>query len=564
MENWFNRVSQQISSFYISLTMAKRVTLLLTAATVVGAIVYLTTIAGDKIYQPLFSNLSSEDSAQVLKYLGEKKVNYRIDATGKNISVPPDLVDQTRLELATLGVPSSGSVGYEIFDKQSLATTSAVQKMNQKRALEGELMKTIGSIKGVKRSRVHLAIPQKSTFVEDQKKTTASVVIDLLPGVALQERQIFGISYLVARAVEGMDPVDVVITDGNGKLLSKNQSDSLAQASMNQLEFRTKVEGDLERRIEEMLARVVGEGKVVARVSADVDFAQVNETQTIFDQDGSAVRSVQEDTRTQEGSRPVAQGAAGSASNLPNQEPKTQTGAMKTATNFNNKTVNYEVPQTIRKTLKPQGDIRKLSVAVVVDRKAIKSTDAEGNTKTEMQAWSAENIKEFEAIIVSAAGIDRKRGDTLEIKNLEFSRVDYEEAGQFMAAAEKKALIENAVKYGVMAVTIVLFFMFVVRPFIRWLTENTSDGVETYLPQTIEELEKINLKGTLPGLEDIIPKSGDLDPEKLESNVMRERITKLINANPQKAALILRDWLHQTGGMPAKQSGGEKGKAASA
>ena len=161
--------------------------------------------AGRTTYAPLMTNLNPEDAANIMHTLREKGIPFIVDGSGRNISVPGETVNETRLQLATLGMPQSGVVGYEVFDKQSLGTTSFVQKLNQKRAREGELMRTINSIRGVKRSRVHLAIPERSTFVEDQKKATASVVLDLEPGVVLNEKQIFGISNLVSRAVEGLE-----------------------------------------------------------------------------------------------------------------------------------------------------------------------------------------------------------------------------------------------------------------------------------------------------------------------------------------------------------------------
>ena len=544
MADYLKKVLSQIFDFIGGLSASRKLALFATSGVVVAGIAALFIWAGDKTFVLLMGNLSSEDAANISRVIGEKKIPFRMDSTGKNISVPPENLDSLRLELATLGLPQSGAVGYEVFDKQSLGTTSFVQKINQKRALEGELMRTIGTIKGVKRSRVHLAIPQKSTFVEDQKKATASVVLDLLPGTQLSEKQIFGMQNLVSRAVEGMDVSDVVIVDSQGKTLSKNSSDPLAAATATQLDFRQKFEGELEKRIEAMLSRVVGEGKVVARVSADLDFSQVNETQTIFDADGSAVRSVSKNTETMQGSRPGPQGPAGATSNLPGQPPAPTQGT-RTDTNHNNEVTNYEVPQTVRKTMRPSGGIKRLSVAVMVDGKPVRTVGADGVAKIETQAWSVEKMAELEAIVSSAVGIDKKRGDILEIKGMEFTHEDLEEASRLIAETERKGYIQNIILYGVVGLTIMLFFLFVVRPFIKWVTENTIDSVETYLPQTIEELERLNKNSSLPGLEEAMPMISDkIDPEKVEGEMIKEKIITLIEANPHKASLILRDWLH--------------------
>src|SRR5689334_18227856 len=207
-----------------------------------------------------------------MRILREKKIPFRDENDGKTIKIPPEAVYDLRLELATMGLPQTGVVGYEVFDKQSFGQTSFVQRINQKRALEGELMRTINNLKGVKRSRVHLALPNKSTFIEDQKKATASVVLDIEPGVQITDKQITGISHMIASAVEGMEIGDVTIVDANGKMLSKNTSDPLAAQTATMLEFQQKQEAEAEKRINEILERVVGDGKVVAKVSLDLDF----------------------------------------------------------------------------------------------------------------------------------------------------------------------------------------------------------------------------------------------------------------------------------------------------
>ncbi len=500
--------------------------------------------ASNTTYVTLMSNLGPEDSTNIIRVLREKHIPFRLDTTGRVISIPSESLYELRLELATMGLPQSSVVGYELFDKQTLGTTSFVQKVNQKRAQEGELMRTINTIKGVKRSRVHLAIPQKSTFVEDQKKTTASVVVDLEPGITLIEKQVYGIGNLVARAVEGMEVADVVIMDSNGKILSRNPTDPISTATASQLEFQGKVQSDLEKRIEAVLARVVGEGHVVARVTADLDFSQINETQTLYDNDGSAIRSVEKHSDNMNGTRPGPYGVAGNTSNAPGQSQATN-GEVKTETNKNNEVTNYEIPQTIRRTVHSIGVIKRLSVAVVIDGKVVKTTDSTGKLISKVENWSSEKIKEFQEIASGAVGLDTKRGDILEIKNIEFTHEDFEEAQKILSEKERRDYLENIVIYSVIALSVLLFFLFVVRPFVKWMTENTIDSVDTFLPQTIEELERLQKNTNLANIEDTIPVLPEtLDPVKVEGEMIKEKIVTLVDANPHKAALILKDWLH--------------------
>jgi len=510
------------------------------------------------------TNLNPEDAANIMRTLREKGIPFVVDGSGRNVSVPTETVHETRLQLSTLGMPQSSVVGYEVFDKQSLGTTSFVQKLNQKRAREGELMRTINSIRGVKRSRVHLAIPERSTFVEDQKRSTASVVLDLEPGIILNEKQIFGISNLVARAVEGMDANDVVIVDSNGKMISRNANDSAAGLTATQMETRQKYERDLEASIEGMLSRVVGEGHVVARVSADLDFSQVAETQTIYDQEGSAIRSIDKNTQSMEGSRPNPGGAAGAASNTPGQTGPVAS-EIKNNTSRTNEVVNYAVPQTVRTTTRQPGLLRKLSIAVVVDGKPIRETGKDGEVVSKTEAWPAEKLQEFEAIVAGAVALDRKRGDTLEIKTMEFTREDLDSAQKMLEAAERQRYIRQLIPYVGVAILFLAFFWFVVRPYIKWMTENTIDSVDTFLPQTIEELEKLQKGSAIAGLDDVVPEIPErVDPDRVEGEMIREKVISMVEGNPQKAALILKDWLGGQDPGKKKDEKGEAGKSKSA
>lgn len=545
MTEYLKKLFEQIQSFLSKQTPKKKLAIGLVMLGIVTAIGILFMWAGNTSYVTLMTNLGPEDSTHIIRLLREKHIPFKVDPSGKTISVPQESLYEFRLELATSGLPQTGVVGYEVFDKQSLGTTSFVQKMNQKRALEGELMRSINAIRGVKRSRVHLAIPQKSTFIEDQKKSTASVVIDLEAGTVLSEKQVFGIGNLVSRAVEGMDINDVVVMNAEGKILSKNSNDPLSATTATQLDYEQKLEGDFERRIESVLSKVVGEGHVVAKVTADLDFSQVNETQTIYDSDGAAVRSVEKHNDSMNGTRPGPYGVSGSSANNPGQTPSAN-GEVKTETVKSNEVTNYEVPQTVKRTLKSTGTIKRLSVAIVIDGKKVKSTDKDGKVTARVESWSPEKLKEFTDIASSAVGLDKKRGDTLEIKNIEFTTEDFEEADRLMREAEQRNYIKNLALYLIIGLVIVFFFLFVVRPFIKWITESTIDTVDTFLPQTIEELEKMQKTTNLPIIEEVVPVLPDsVDPDKVEGEMIKEKIITMVDANPHKAALILRDWLHQ-------------------
>jgi flagellar M-ring protein FliF len=564
--DYLSKIGKQISDFFSGLSFTRKIALTATLVGVIVGLFMLFSWAAKTAYSPLMTNLNPEDSSNIMRVLREKNVPFEVDSGGRIISVPTEMVNETRMALATLGMPQNSVVGYEVFDKQTLGTTSFVQKLNQRRAREGELMRTINSIRGVKRSRVHLAIPERATFVEDQKKPTASVILDLEPGVQLAEKQLFGISNLVGRAVEGLDPSDVAIVDSNGKMLTRSNHDPISALTANQLEIRGRVERDMESRIEDMLSRVVGAGRVVARVSADMDFSQVNETQTLYDQEGAAVRSSEKNNQSMEGSRPGPRGPAGAVANTPGNGPELQaaTPEIRNNTNRVNEVVNYAVPQTIRTTTRSPGSIRKLSVAVVVDGRQVKVPGKDGEPAVmKTEAWSAQKLQEFEAVVAGAVALDRKRGDTLEIKNMEFTREDLDLATAELDAAEKRRFLQKIASFGVIGILGLLFFLFVVRPSIKWVTENTIDSVDSFLPQTIEELEKLQKGNALAGMEDIVPQMPEsLDPEKVEGEMIREKLVTMIEGNPHKAALIVKDWLHATEVGGRKKPGDDKVDAA--
>ncbi len=546
MMEFFNRVTSQLKEFFGGLSASRKMALAITGGAIMLTLASVFIWATHQGYQPItYGNMSAEDSGNVMRLLREKRIPFQVDQAGKQVLVPPEYLNDLRLELAMQGMPQSSGVGYELFDKQSFGTTSFLNKVNQKRALEGELMRSINTIKGVKRSRVHLAVPDKTAFVEDQKRPTASVVLDLEGGANLTEKQVYGITHLVSSAVEGLEISNVVILDSFGKELSKNSRDSVIGLTSEQTEFKRKLEEEYQRRAEEILSKVVGEGHVKVAITSELDFSNVSEQQTILDQDGATVRSQQKTNETMDASRPLASGAPGATSNTPGEQPGVvaQNG-VKNNTAKSNEVLNYEIPKTVRTTQRPVGSLKKLSVAVLVDSKQVKSTGADGKVETKAEAWSPEKMKEFEALVTGALALDKKRGDTLEFKNIDFVPEDFEEAQKLLDSTATRSYIQSLIVYGVIGLIILLFFFLVVRPYIRWVTENTTDSVETFLPQTIEELEKIQKSSALSQLDEVVPDLPDrLDPEKVEGEMIREKIVTLVDNNPQKGALILKEWI---------------------
>lgn len=553
MQKFFTQVTENLLEFFRSLDQRRKISLIGVGILIVAISAALIIWATKAHYKLLYTDLSKEDAGTIAQMLKNAKINYEVRDEGKSIFVPEDQVDIWRLEVAKKGVEFSTTIGYEVFDKQAFGTTSFVQKINKQRALEGELMKTIKHIKGVNRARVHLSIPESSPFVSERKPPSASVVLELVQGMTMTKEEIKGIQSLIASSVDGMRQRDVVVLDSKGEKLSENSQDTLAQETANRLALEGKLNERYEKQVEEILKRVVGEGKVIAKVSAKMDFTEAVETKTQYDAENSAVLSEVINSQKMNGRRPSPQGIPGARSNLPGETP--QPGIPET-TNDVDKTLttkNYNVPKVVTNSKKPVAELISLSVAVMVDGKRTqlfgKNGEAlvneDGIPQTKYEAWSEAELNKFKQIVATSIGLDEARGDRIVIENMEFAKEDLSQAEALLRQRENKEIMKNLTRYGIIGVFIVLFFFMVIRPFIQWITENTSDSIEDFLPKTIAELERIQANQKLPGLEDVMPTLEDtINPDKIEGNLLKEKIISLIEANPSKAAQVVHEMIH--------------------
>ena len=545
-------IAQNFVDFFKSLSVLRRLGLIAVAGILLAVMTGIVVYSSKTDYKVLYTDLTKDDSATIARMLETGKIPYQVKDDGKTIMVPEDYVEIWRLEIAKKGVNFSGTVGYEVFDKQSFGTTSFVQKINKQRALEGELVKTIMHLRGVTRARIHLSMPESSPFVSEKKPPSASVVLDLDRGVTMTPEEIKGIQSLVSSSVDGMRTHNVVVIDSRGKKLTENDADNMSAETANRIALESKLNAQYEKKVEEILSRVIGEGKVIAKVAVKMDFTEKVETQTSYDGENTAVFSEVRNEQKMQGSRPSPQGIPGARSNLPGEAP--QPGIPETRNDIDKSLVtrNYNVPTTVTKSKKPTAEVANMSVAVMVDGKkipvmkdGIPLVNEEGIPVTKYQAWSEEELQNFQQIVTSALGINSTRGDKLVIKNMEFAKEDLAEMEAIMRARENRELYKNLVKYLIIGAIISLFFFMVVRPFIMWLTENSVESIEDFLPRTIEELEKIQANQKLPGLEDVLPSMDDrLNPEKIEGNMIREKIIALVEANPGKAAQVVHDMIH--------------------
>ena len=364
--------------FFRALDGTRRFGIIAISAFITIAIVYTLIWASKTQYKVLYTDLTKEDAASIARLLEEGKISYQIADEGKSILVSEEQVEIWRLEIAKRGVNLTGTVGYEVFDKQSFGTTSFVQKINKQRALEGELVKTIMHIKGVQRVRVHLSIPESSPFVTERKPPSASIVLDVERGVVMNPDEIKGVQSLVSSSVDGMRPHHVVVIDARGKKLSENDGDQMSTETANKIALENKLNDQLEKRVEEILSRVVGNGKVIAKVAVKMDFTEKMETQTTYDSENTAIEAEVRNKETLQGVRPSPQGIPGARSNLPGENP--QPGIPETRNDVDKEitTKNFKVPTTVTRSNRPTAEMQNISVAVMIDGKRVPVLDKEG------------------------------------------------------------------------------------------------------------------------------------------------------------------------------------------
>lgn len=511
---------------------------------VVIAVFVMMFMVSDRSYVVLLKDVPQETLPSVLGKLKEKNIPFKVGEDGKSVYVPPNLLYSTQMAIMSeMGSGKVGTVGFELFEKQDFGTTSYQQKVNYQRALQGELMRAINSLEVVRQSKVILALPPKKTFLEEGGHPTASVVVDLASGKTLTEDQVRGIQHLVASAVENLDPDKVSVVDSRGKSLSKNTSGS-SSMSGEMMELKNKTESDLERRVEEILTKVVGQGKVMAKVNAVINVRDSSSVEETVDPDMVAVKSTQTEEEKLDGSRRNPTGIPGSRANLPGAE---ETGNVAFNQNVNKeyKIVNNEVSKTVRNVKEAPGKVEKISIAVLVDGVHGFKKNEDGTVEETWTPRTAEELKKYETLVKNTLGFDAKRGDSINVENIKFEKEDFSESEQLLSSLERRRLVSYLIKWSVIGLAFALFFFLVVKPFMRWITESFQESVDEILPKTIEELEELqSVDNSLPGMSGALPMLEEsIDPDKAESDLLKERILTLMDKDQKKAASALGLWL---------------------
>jgi flagellar M-ring protein FliF len=509
----------------------------------------------------LYSDLSTVDSSAIAAKLESSDIKYDISVDGARILVSEKEVGKARLLLAESGLPNGGSLGYEIFDEQSgFGTTNFVQNINQVRALEGELARTISAMGAVRSARVHLVLPQRELFSRESRPSSASVYLGIRPGNIVEREQIRSIQSLVASAVPDLKIAQVTIIDSNGKLLARGgEENAEGQMSAKAEERRRSYESRLTNKIEDQVSRIVGYGKVRAIVTAEMNFDRISTNEELFDPSSQVVRSSQvtEESGT-ERDPPSDEVTVGN--NLPGIGGGLLDGNAPTAeSNRLEEITNFEISKTIRSTVREVGEVNKLSVAVLLDGKYVPNPEAADNPDAPKRIYeerSEEELEQIAELVRSAVGYNENRGDIITVKNLQFAEIDTNEDAlddSLLMGFPKSDLIDAA-EFLLVGVMIILVVLLVLQPMVARLlatdsVDTSSDTMEMDLLAAGPANPALAPPSGAPGEEGVIPDDDSLiDMAGVTGQVKSSSVKKveeIVESYPAETVSVIRSWMTQ-------------------
>lgn len=497
----------------------------------------------------LYGNLSATDSREVIKQLELSGVPFEMTNNNTEIRIPTERVTGTRMQMAELGLPSGASVGYEIFDNMdALGATNFMQNVNLVRALEGELGRTIKSIEGIQNARVHLVMPQREMFTREMQEPTASVYVKMKSG-RLAENQVKAVQHLIASAVPKLRPTNISIVDERGTLLSRSFENDQQQVQAQQEEARNNLERRLAQSITTLVESTLGPGKVRAEVRADMEFDKVVTASESYNPDQSVPRSTVTVTDNSKSSERQPRDVSVSQ-NLPDAQANSGAGQATTDENRSEETVNYEISKTTENRVRESGNVKRLSVAVLVDG-SYGTPDAEG--KRAYVQLPDETMAKIEALVKTAIGFDQNRGDQVQVTNMQFTGIDdlLGDQQEFnILGFNKEEIMRMAEGLGV-AVVAVLVILLVVRPLVTRAFEAMPTGEDALLSNE-SGVAQLTGPGGVPMPMGSQEEDEDLDElidiDKVEGRVKASslrKISDIVDKHPEEALSIIRTWLYQ-------------------
>lgn len=535
MAGMFGSFGDRLGTVFNNLSLGQKLVMVAVVLAGLGGLFGIVHWAGAPDYVPLFSNLPAEDAGKVADWLSENGIDYKLEAGGSRILVPRDNQYQARIQLAQEGMPSKRSHGYEIFDQTNLGMSEFVQKLNFRRALEGELSRTIESLDEIETARVHIVLPEKALFREKEEPPTASVALKLR--TALSQEQVQGITHLISSAVEGLEPSNVTIIDAQGNILSNmTDRDPMMAMSTTQMQLKQAVEQDLTTKVQTMLNQLLGKDKAIVRVAADLDFSHSETTSEVYDPEQTAVRSEE----INESNRSSSQNESTASQEQAQQSPKATD-----TVNESNSVTNYEVSKTVTSTVSQNGGIKRLTASVIIDGVYEQVTDADGNQTTQYRERTPQEMQNITNAVRGALGYSEPRGDEVSVINIAFQSPPstFDEQPNIWDWLQQNGvtLLRNLLLAA--AVLGALFY-------IRAMLSRSSQAAREMWERRIASLPGGRQLSALPGamgeggemlaLPDI---DSELPQEVMEANQLQQQLVDFSVEKPEVAARLLKTWL---------------------
>ena len=567
----------QAKKLFLSLAPRQLLTILIVALSVAGGVMWFSRWQRENGLRPLYTNLSPEDANTMVQKLHESGVDYRITENGTSVLVPEDRIPELRLEMAGIGLPKTGRIGFEIFDKTNFGITDFAEHVNYRRALEGELERSIMAISEVQQARVHVTLPKDSVFTDAREPAKASVLVGLRPGTRLSTPNVIAVTNLVSSAVEGLAPESVSVVDMNGNLLSRPHRDGFvegAQITEAALEYRQAFEHDLVMKISNTLEPLLGSEKFRTGVSADIDMTSGEQSEETFDPTKSVMLSSQK-TEDSSGVTRITPTVPGTAANLPAQQagqqptappqgttpgaqpPAAQTqtaqqtpprvGGNTTGSNRRSESITYQTSRMTKHVKLPQGTVKRLSIAVLVDQ-GVKWEGQGAQMHRVVLPPDPEKLKAIQSLVGTLVGLDTQRGDQLTVEALPFdSSVNMEppsarppdspkkpeEVLSLETLKKKPALLWGSVGGAVLILALIVF------AFARGGKRQAVVETREALPMAADGAVPAAIMPGAPGAE--IPRLPALMPSRTE--MLLTQLQENGKNNPEAWANILRNWL---------------------
>jgi flagellar M-ring protein FliF len=537
MSQSISAFGNQVKGVFKSMSAGKLISLTILVVATIWGLVVLARWSGQPEFMPLYTQLSAEDAGEVVGRLREQKVPYKISSDGTTIQIPRERIYEIRLDFAAQGLPRGGGVGFEVFDNTKLGMTDFVQNINYQRALQGELSRTINGLSEVESSRVHIVIPPRSLFVEEEEEATASVSLKVHHGKWLSNDQIQGVVHLLSSSVPRLKPQNVTIVDQNGKLLAGMKDQPAAsKISSDQLAFQEKKERLLEKSVLTMLEQVLGQDRAIVRVSCELNFVQQEKTEEKYLPENQVVRSEQSSSEVSSKTASAPMGIPGMETNITRGDPAGGQTGNGSGFQKQDNTRNYEIGRVTSRQVMPVGELKQLSVAVVVDGKyetIVKGKGAKQREEIKYVPRTAEEMAKLENIVKRAVNFDEARGDQVEVANIPFSSAKVESLPETAGVSKWMDTIREhggLIKYIMGGLFVLFTFLFVIRPLIRWLTDTPWEDVELleHLPKTIAEMEK------------------QYAQEEQNLSPMVSQAAQMIKNNQSDTTQLMQKWLKET------------------